>query len=140
MVNLEQPCVLSIKLTSLIKRLEFNTPMGWITSPSFDINLPYPCSLKTISNLIVDTLDKVEAVPLANDAGYQDIANMANDKLKAMIEEWDDEELIDQLKAQLELELTSLRLIYEADVNRTGVIVTIEILNRDDLEDSASVE
>lgn len=140
MVNLEQPCVLSIKFTSLIKRLEFNTPMGWITSPSFDINLPYPCSLNTISNLIVDTLGKVEAVPLANDAGYQEIANMANDKLKAMIEEWDEEELIDQLKAQLELELTSLRLIYEADVNRTGVIVTIEILDRDDLEDNTVVE
>jgi hypothetical protein len=135
MIDLNKPCVLSIKFTSLLKRLEFNTPMGWITQPSFDINLPYPCSLPTISNIIVDTLGKVEAVPLANDAGYQELANAANEKLAAMKEGWDEEELIEQLTAQLELELNALRLIYEVDVNRTGVIITVEISDRDDLED-----
>ncbi len=135
MIDLSQPCVLNISFASLLKRLEFNTPMGWITQPTFNINLPYPVDLKTIGVYIEQTMQKVEAVPLANDAAYQEMANLANERLEKMALEFDREELVKNLEAQMELELKSLRLIYEVDVNRTGMIISIEIASRDDLEE-----
>ena len=80
-------------------------------------------------------MQKVEAVPLANDAAYQEMANLANERLEKMALEFDREELVKNLEAQMELELKSLRLIYEVDVNRTGMIISIEIASRDDLEE-----
>ncbi len=135
MLDLEHPAVLTVNFTSIIDRLEFNTPMGWITKPSFNINMPYPLDFITVADKILETLKLVEAVPLANDAGYQDIANLTNDALKELIENWDSDEIKDILLDQNDLELSQLKLIFELDTNRTGALVAIELASREDLEE-----
>jgi len=134
MLDLEQPAILTITFTSIIDRLEFNTPMGWITKPVFNVNMPYPLDFITVADKIVDILDKVEVVPLANDAGYQHIANLANESLGELIDTWDSDEVRTILMDQNDLELSQLKLFFELDINNTGALVAIELANREDLE------